>query len=466
MKYSSKIIESKDVRNQVNRFLPRIKGIIQSGKPLPLLVTCRTVPVDILRWLKSHSVYPRLYWYDRKGSMEIGGYGSLMTVSEDDPSRFLTAFGKLSAMLDKHPQKDSLRFLGGMSFSPQEKQDNRWKDFPGFWFVLPEVMMLRINEDYFVSAGVLLEGHEDVNETFTSMLESLKKTQAENPSPTPDQFPAIITRTDHPDYAGWTNNVDTSLHEISEGKIDKVVLARRTDLLFEKPVDAVDYLHALKDANDRCYCFLLQPKQCTAFLGATPERLFKTEKNLLVSEAACSTVVRGADPDEDQRRSAWLLQNRKELSEHGFVTGDLLEKFQQITKNACLSGQPKVLQLANVQHLVSNISGVLKNGISIGEIVSIMHPTAAVGGYPGPAATSLIKRLEPFGRGWYAGPVGIISHESAEMAVGIRSSLVTDRVISLFTGAGIVQGSTPESEWQEIEDKMSTAFKVLSGGQE
>jgi menaquinone-specific isochorismate synthase len=395
--------------------------------------------------------------------VEIGGYGSLISVSENDPARFSTAFDKLSGIFDKHPQKDLLRFLGGRCFFPQEEREKRWEDFPSLWFVLPQVMMLRSNREFFVSVGMMFEDHEDDNHISARILESLKKAKAKDLSAIRSQFPEVITRTDHPDYAGWKSNINKSLHKINNGKIDKVVLARRTDIEFREAVEAVDYVHALKSANDRCYFFLFQPRQGRAFLGATPERLLKIEENRLISEAVSGTVARAADPDEDKHRGAWLLQDHKELSEQKFVTDDLVAKFRQLTRKIDLPGPPEVVKLANVQHLVCKVSGVLRNGISIGEMVSSLHPTPAVGGCPVSAAISLIERLEPFSRGWYGGPVGIISHELTEMAVGIRSSLVVDRVVSLFAGAGIVKGSTPESEWEEIEDKMSTAFKVLSG---
>jgi menaquinone-specific isochorismate synthase len=458
-------IDHEDIRNQVKRFLPGIRSTIRQGRPLPLLVTRKAPPVDILQWLKSHSVYPRLYWYDRNGSVEIGGYGSLMTVSENDPSRLTNAFDKLSGILDNHPQRDLLRFLGGHCFFPQEKQDKRWEDFPPLWFVLPEAVMVRKNGEFFLSVGVLIEDQEEDHDISARMLKCFEKAKAKDLSPIRNQFPEVITRTDHPNYVGWKNSVNTSLHQIDKGKIDKVVLARRTDVKFKEAVEAVDYVHALKSANERCYFFLFQPKQGTAFLGATPERLLKIENNRLISEAVSGSVARGADPYEDKHRRAWLLQNQKELSEQKFVTDDLIAKFRKLTREIDLPGPPEIVKLANVQHLASKVSGVLKNGISVGKMVSSLHPTAAVGGCPVSAAISLIERLEPFSRGWYAGPVGIISHELTEMAVGIRSSLVIDSVVSLFTGAGIVKGSTPESEWKEIEDKMSTAFKVLSGGQ-
>ena len=464
MKVGTEKIDYQDMRNQVNGSLPAIKSAMRQGGSLPLLVTCKTSRMDILQWLKSHPVYPRLYWYDRDGDMEIGGFGSLVSFSEDNPARLSSAFDKLSSIVDRHPQKGLVRFLGGTCFFPQEKWDKRWEGFPLLWFVLPKVVMLRKNGEFFVSVGVLLENHESEDDIFARILRSFEKGKARGLSPIRCQFPEVITRTDYPDYEGWKNNINTSLQEIDKGEIDKVVLARRTDVTFKEAVEAVDYVHALKRANDRCYFFLFQPRQQTAFLGATPERLLKIEKNRLASEAVSGTVARGADSDDDRHRGAWLLENQKELSEQRFVRDDLIAKFRIIAKEIEMPELPEIVKLANVQHLVSRVSGVLRNGISIGQMVSSLHPTAAVAGCPASAAIGLIERLEPFSRGWYAGPVGIISHDLTEMAVGIRSSLLIDRVVSLFSGAGIVKGSTPESEWKEIEDKMRTAFNILSQG--
>ena len=110
MEVGTEKIDYQDIRNQVNRSLPAIKQAMRKGGPLPLLVTCKTSGGDILRWLKSHSVYPRLYWYDRDGDEEIGGFGSLVSVSEDNPERLSDAFDKLSGILERHPQKGRLRF--------------------------------------------------------------------------------------------------------------------------------------------------------------------------------------------------------------------------------------------------------------------------------------------------------------------------------------------------------------------
>ena len=76
----------------------------------------------------------------------------------------------------------------------------------------------------------------------------------------------------------------------------------------------------------------------------------------------------------------------------------------------------------------------------------------------------LLREIEGFDRGWYASGVGVIGQQTAELAVAIRSALVTDEMISLFAGAGIVKGSDPELEWQELEHKISVGLKVFARG--
>ena len=104
----------------------------------------------------------------------------------------------------------------------------------------------------------------------------------------------------------------------------------------------------------------------------------------------------------------------------------------------------------------SKVQGIHLPKITDLELLPAFHPTPAVSGAPDPAARKLIRQLEPFDRGWYAGPVGWISLKEAEFAVGIRSGLLSGRVLRIFTGAGIVKGSLPEEEWREIEYKLQT----------
>ena len=85
-----------------------------------------------------------------------------------------------------------------------------------------------------------------------------------------------------------------------------------------------------------------------------------------------------------------------------------------------------------------------------------------MGGYPKQVAIDLIQSLEPFYRGPYAGPIGWISSDSAEFAVGIRSATIKENALTLYAGAGIVEGSDPDAEWDEIDQKFNTFTSIFT----
>jgi menaquinone-specific isochorismate synthase len=124
--------------------------------------------------------------------------------------------------------------------------------------------------------------------------------------------------------------------------------------------------------------------------------------------------------------------------------------------------QASLLRLAKKQHLRSNVQGSLKRDVDDCMLLSRLHPTPAVGGYPTENALPEIARIEPFNRGWYAGPVGWIGADDAEFAVAIRSGFIEDKTLSLFSGAGIVRGSEPGEEWCELENKIQDFMDILS----
>lgn len=120
-----------------------------------------------------------------------------------------------------------------------------------------------------------------------------------------------------------------------------------------------------------------------------------------------------------------------------------------------------VLRLDRYQHLYAAIEGILDQFTTDAELLRGLHPTPAVGGVPTREALEWIAETEPFDRGWYAGPVGWVGCDSAEFAVAIRSAIVTGNTLSVYTGAGIVDGSVPADEWAELENKLTPYTSLL-----
>ncbi|XUK74539.1 chorismate-binding protein [Erwinia rhapontici] len=96
------------------------------------------------------------------------------------------------------------------------------------------------------------------------------------------------------------------------------------------------------------------------------------------------------------------------------------------------------------------------------QCVDRLQPTAAVAGVPRAAAQAFIRQQEPFSRGWYSGSVGYLSQSHSEFAVVLRCAQVSGAQVRLYAGAGIVSGSEPEREWEEIERKAATLGTLLT----
>src|SRR5690606_29215481 len=127
----------------------------------------------------------------------------------------------------------------------------------------------------------------------------------------------------------------------------------------------------------------------------------------------------------------------------------LQERMATLTQSLHVS-ETGLYKLSNIQHLYTPITGTLKNGISIVDVVSTLHPTPALGGDPRDIAMRLIGEYEPVPRGWYAAPVGWIDrHMNGQFGVAIRSAVAQGQRVWMYAGAGIVKDSQPQKEWDE-----------------
>ncbi|MCC6145037.1 MAG: isochorismate synthase, partial [Candidatus Hydrogenedentes bacterium] len=276
-------------------------------------------------------------------------------------------------------------------------------------------------------------------------------------------LPAMAGRVDQPDEATWHSLIRRLLELFDRKKLEKVVLARETSYTASEPINAVELLIRLIRHTELSFDFCFHPAGDRAFIGASPERLYKRQNVYLQSEAVAGTRRRGATDEEDQALAEDLLHNEKELREHRFVLDTLRGHFDRFCHSVQVEDGPGLLRLRNVQHLYTRIEGILNDVDADAELIRTLHPTPAVGGMPRRDALAWIEANEPFDRGIYAAPVGWVSGDAAEFCVAIRSGLVQGKTLTLYNGAGIVAGSEPAEEWDEIESKMGNFLAVLKG---
>jgi menaquinone-specific isochorismate synthase len=213
--------------------------------------------------------------------------------------------------------------------------------------------------------------------------------------------------------------------------------------------------------NHRAYYFCFQPKNEIAFIGGTPEQLYYRENNNIHTEAVAGTRRRGSSAYEDKQLEQDLLTCEKDIREHRFVVDSIQNALNILCDSINRQENISVLKLSRLQHLLMQFKGLLKQNIKDSDILENLHPTPAVGGVPSEEAINAIENIEHFDRGWYAGPVGWISRDKAEFAVAIRSGLVYENELYLYSGAGIVEGSDAENEWEEIENKIAGFMNAL-----
>jgi menaquinone-specific isochorismate synthase len=277
----------------------------------------------------------------------------------------------------------------------------------------------------------------------------------------PTNLPAPTNIRHSPTSDGWQSNVDEALTLIRSEVLEKVVLARKTTMTFDEPLNPIIVAALIAKATYDCYLFCFQFGDQRAFVGATPERLFKRSGHQLLSQIVAGTRPRGMTSGDDQRLAYELLNSDKDQLEHDIVRKSIRQKLHKFVDHLDVDTQASVLRLARKQHLCSEVQGKLKEGIEEGALLKRLHPTPAVGGYPTENALPEIARLEPFNRGWYAAPIGWIGANDAEFVVGIRSGLVEGNELSLFSGAGIVKGSIPDQEWEEVDNKIRDFVDIL-----
>jgi menaquinone-specific isochorismate synthase len=450
------------IDQQVAEAVTRLEKLTGSFESIPISFTTHCDKINIPRWLQRVNVCPRVAWHDRDGDLEVAGIGSACTITANHPRDFAKCFERIDRILNLQPNNPLLRFFGGTRFDPLTATDKLWQSFPGLWFVLPQLIVTRKSDEYFLTVTALWDGISEIDEVRTRLFESMELFFHQGDT-TNKQPPHITARSDIPDRKQWSAGIARALAEIDAGRVDKVVLARRCDLQLSAALDPCRYLETLIAQSRRCFGFLFQPSRSVAFVGLTPERLFQLTGNHLVTEAIAGTSAIGSSDEETAANATRLLESDKDRREQQYVVDGLRLKLAELCDTVETTGDPEVLQLSTIQHLITRLEGTLKSAINTSDILAAIHPTAAVCGTPSKAASALLKEIEHFDRGWYASGVGVISHQSTELAVSIRSSLITGRTLSLFAGAGIVKGSEPDSEWQELENKITPAINALTG---
>lgn len=283
------------------------------------------------------------------------------------------------------------------------------------------------------------------------------------PQPTiPTQSRAITITDSRQSNDRFKQAVTQALASIADSQIDKIVLAKALDITASQPFDLIRSLQNLGSRYPNCYRFSASCGNSETFIGASPERLVAIHDRQLYTEALAGSAPRGTTPESDAAFAKALLESAKESHEHQLVIDFITQRLASLNIPTQL-GAPQLLQLPNIQHRHTPIQGTIPESGHILDVVGSLHPTPAVAGLPREIACQRIPQYEDFDRGWYAAPIGWVDTAGdGEFAVGIRSALLSGDRARLYAGAGIVAGSVPEKELNEVQMKLQALLEALS----
>ncbi|ASR42586.1 anthranilate synthase component I [Xanthomonas citri pv. mangiferaeindicae] len=249
---------------------------------------------------------------------------------------------------------------------------------------------------------------------------------------------------------------------IAAGDAFQVVLSQRMSVPFQaRPVDVYRALRAL---NPSPYMYFLDVGG-TQVVGSSPEILVRLKDGEVTVRPIAGTRPRGATPAQDQALEAELLADPKERAEHLMLIDLGRNDVGHVSAPGTVEvGERFVIErYSHVMHIVSEVTGRLKAGLSYADVLRATFPAGTVSGAPKVRALEIVRSLEPVKRNVYSGAVGYIGwHGDADTAIAIRTAVIQDGRLYVQAGAGIVYDSDPDMEWAETMNKGRALFRAVA----
>ena len=252
---------------------------------------------------------------------------------------------------------------------------------------------------------------------------------------------------------------------IAAGDCMQVVIGQRLQKRFT--ASPLNLYRALRSINPSPYMYYYDMGDHHV-VGSSPEILVRQEHNAEGGETVtirpiAGTRPRGATPEADVANEKELLADPKERAEHVMLIDLARNDIGRIAK----TGTVKVTEAfgierySHVMHIVSNVEGALKDGMSGLDVLRASFPAGTLSGAPKIRAMEIIDELEPVQRGVYGGAVGYLSFAGdMDVAIAIRTGVIKDQTLYVQAGAGVVADSVPELEWKETEAKARAVVRA------
>lgn len=385
------------------------------------------------------------YWYwanPDRGEWNLG-LGEALHVDSAGPERFTALDHAFTGLLRSWQREGEVTAVFGFAFDPEQQGPQ-----PNARLVLP-ALLLRCRHGH--RQATLTCVAANANAAIAGWLSLLATTAGAAPG-------ANFRRQPHDlgDQA-WLARTHAALRAIAAGDIAKVVLSRSVRLLGDAPIAIAPVVAALLRRQADCTVFAIG-REGQAFVGASPECLVRLQQGVAEADALAGTTW----PADASQVPAARLDSDKNAREQGFVVDGVRTALAGLCDRVEAAATPEVLHLRQVSHLRTRLRGTVPPGVTLFDLATALHPTAAIGGSPAPAALAWLRQHQERRPDWYSGGIGCLdTNGNGEIAVALRCASIAGQDALLSAGAGIVAGSDPRQELAETEAKLQVMEDAL-----
>ncbi|MFJ5758417.1 isochorismate synthase MenF [Neobacillus sp. NPDC093182] len=455
-----------------DRGISAVRTAQKLGRPILISEVHKMDRIDPLSFFnrgRERYLGERFYWKDPSEEVVLIGIGISKQIQSDQATdRFFhveeewRTFLKESIIFNPYNENGlGPVMFGGFSFDPLKAKTSLWTKYADSLFHVPKYMITIVKGQTYLTTNIVCTPNDDytlfekvINER-TQLLTSLKQET--------DMKPAKLLEMKEISPLQWKQTVDDVVEDLKTGSLKKVVLARELRLLFDHHVRADVILENLYNQQRDSFIFVFESNG-DCFIGATPERLVKKQGKNVFSTCLAGSIRRGKNEEEDHLLGQTLLNDQKNLNEHGFVVEMIKEALEESCEEIILPDKPQLMKIRDIQHLYTPVIGKCQKDASLLLLVERLHPTPALGGLPKQEAVEKIRQVEELDRGFYAAPLGWVDYRgNGEFSVSIRSGLIQGKEASLFAGCGVVANSDSESEYLETSLKFRPMLRALGG---
>lgn len=277
--------------------------------------------------------------------------------------------------------------------------------------------------------------------------------------------PKAIDESDFKSLFGETefmNAVEQIRQYVLAGDIMQCVISQRMQVPYSG--DPVNIYRALRTLNPSPYMYCLHLGDFH-IVGSSPEILARLEDGEVTVRPIAGTRYRGQTPEEDLALEQELLNDPKEVAEHLMLIDLGRNDVGKVAKvgSVQVTDQMAVERYSHVMHIVSNVTGQIKENTTAMDVLRAVHPAGTLSGAAKVRAMEIIDEFEPTKRGVYGGAVGYISwNGNMDTAIAIRTAVIKDGYLNIQAGAGIVADSVPRLEWKETMNKGRAMFRAVA----